>query len=172
MPTRHSANRSATFSCAESRSSNAAAAEPSACSTLTGKTIIGVRDAGAGTHGLKRLRPNCLFVAGPFKHFRRETQSMALLKNLSLYRLRKALPRWLAGVHHGSPLQKGLPPQLVSSGNFLQRGSFFAKRSSAMKSATHGFSILVFSSCVRDSTKPAIRDRSSSIDGMSISSAT
>jgi hypothetical protein len=31
---------------------------------------------------------------------------------------------------------------------------------------------LFFSSCVRDSTKPAIRDRNSSMDGMSISNAT
>jgi hypothetical protein len=47
-------------------------------------------------------------------------------------------------------------------------------QTSATNSANHGLLVagLVFSSCVRDSTKPAIRDRSSSMDGMSISSAT
>jgi hypothetical protein len=72
------------------------------------------------------------------------------------------------------PQQLGTPDQISDVAARRGSGTPLLAETSATNSANHGLLVagLVFSSCVRDSTKPAIRDRSSSMDGMSISSAT
>jgi hypothetical protein len=70
--------------------------------------------------------------------------------------------------------QKGCPVNLFDFTPNIGFGKLRSHLRARTVALDYGLPVagLLFSSCVRDSTKPAIRDRSSSMDGMSISNAT